>query len=189
MIRRSITAARWKTCGGQEETSVTMSEGKKPVATVKASFKKETVPAAAALGTKTAEVKKPEASKAVSAKKPAAGNDKKEVTKVEEKKTVAKKPAAKKPAVKKEAPAAKKPAAEKKAPAMKKPAEVEANVVLQFNGNDYTKERLLQSAKDVWQFDQGRDLADLKKVEIFVKPEDGKAYVLANGEESYSFNI
>ena len=49
MIRRSITAARWKTCGGQEETSVTMSEGKKPVATVKASFKKETVPAAAAL--------------------------------------------------------------------------------------------------------------------------------------------
>ena len=58
-----------------------MSEGKKPVATVKASFKKETVPAAAALGTKTAEVKKPEASKAVSAKKPAAGNDKKEVTK------------------------------------------------------------------------------------------------------------
>ncbi len=178
-----------------------MSEGKKPVATVKASFKKETVPAAAALGTKTAEVKKPEASKAVSAKKPAAGNDKKEVTKVEEKKTVAKKPAAKKPAVKKEAPAAKKPAvkkeapaakkpaAEKKAPAVKKPAEVEANVVLQFNGNDYTKERLLQSAKDVWQFDQGRDLADLKKVEIFVKPEDGKAYVLANGEESYSFNI
>ena len=154
-----------------------MSEGKKPVATVKASFKKETVPAAAALGTKTAEVKKPEASKAVSAKKPAAGNDKKEVTKVEEKKTVAKKPAAKKPA------------AEKKAPAVKKPAEVEANVVLQFNGNDYTKERLLQSAKDVWQFDQGRDLADLKKVEIFVKPEDGKAYVLANGEESYSFNI
>ena len=154
-----------------------MSEGKKPVATVKASFKKETVPAAAALGTKTAEVKKPEASKAVSAKKPAAGNDKKEVTKVEEKKTVAKKPAAKKPAVKKEA------------PAVKKPAEVEANVVLQFNGNDYTKERLLQSAKDVWQFDQGRDLADLKKVEIFVKPEEGKAYVLANGEESYSFNI
>ena len=77
MIRRSITAARWKTCGGQEETSVTMSEGKKPVATVKASFKKETVPAAAALGTKTAEVKKPEASKAVSAKKSAAGNDKK----------------------------------------------------------------------------------------------------------------
>ena len=91
--------------------------------------------------------------------------------------------------MKKEASAAKKPAAEKKAPAVKKPAEVEANVVLQFNGNDYTKERLLQSAKDVWQFDQGRDLADLKKVEIFVKPEEGKAYVLANGEESYSFNI
>ena len=80
------------------------------------------------------------------------------------------------------APAAK---AEKKAPAAKAAAEV----VLQWNGNDYTYDRLLQSAKDVWQYDQGKNVADFKKAVIYVKPEEGKAYVVVNDTDELSFDI
>ena len=82
----------------------------------------------------------------------------------------------------KKAPTAK---AEKKAPAAKAAAEV----VLQWNGNDYTYDRLLQSAKDVWQYDQGKNVADFKKAVIYVKPEEGKAYVVVNDTDELSFDI
>ena len=72
--------------------------------------------------------------------------------------------------------------AEKKAP-------VAAEVVLQWNGNDYTYDRLLQSAKDVWQYDQGKNVADFKKAVIYVKPEEGKAYVVVNDTDELSFDI
>ena len=75
--------------------------------------------------------------------------------------------------------------AEKKAPAAKAAAEV----VLQWNGNDYTYDRLLQSAKDVWQYDQGKNVADFKKAVIYVKPEEGKAYVVVNDTDELSFDI
>ena len=105
--------------------------------------------------------------------------------KAEEKKAVPAAKAEKKaPAAKaeKKAPAAK---AEKKAPAAKAAAEV----VLQWNGNDYTYDRLLQSAKDVWQYDQGKNVADFKKAVIYVKPEEGKAYVVVNDTDELSFDI
>ena len=64
-----------------------------------------------------------------------------------------------------------------------------AEVVLQWNGNDYTYDRLLQSAKDVWQYDQGKNVADFKKAVIYVKPEEGKAYVVVNDTDELSFDI
>lgn len=157
-----------------------MSTEKKPTATVKASF----------ISTKTEDTKAP------------AKKEEKKVVKKAEKKAVAVKAEEKKavPAVKaeeKKAPAAKAekkaPAAkaEKKAPAVKaeKKAPVAAEVVLQWNGNDYTYDRLLQSAKDVWQYDQGKNVADFKKAVIYVKPEEGKAYVVVNDTDELSFDI
>ena len=104
-----------------------------------------------------------------------AKKEEKKVEKKTEKKVVAAK-------AEKKAPAAK---TEKKVPAAKAAAEV----VLQWNGNDYTYDRLLQSAKDVWQYDQGKNVADFKKAVIYVKPEEGKAYVVVNDTDELSFDI
>lgn len=114
------------------------------------------------------------AEKAAAAKK-AEEKVTKTMAETEAKKTTARKTAAKKPAA-------------KKAPA-KKAAELKSEVTLQFNGQDYTTERLIQSAKDVWQYDMGRDVADMKDLQIFVKPDDHKAYGLVNGTEQLSFDI
>ena len=161
-----------------------MSTEKKPTATVKASF----------ISTKTEDTKVPakkEEKKVVKkAEKKAVpavkAEEKKAVpaVKAEEKKAPAAKAEKKAPAAKaeKKAPAAK---VEKKAPAAKAAAEV----VLQWNGNDYTYDRLLQSAKDVWQYDQGKNVADFKKAVIYVKPEEGKAYVVVNDTDELSFDI
>ena len=172
-----------------------MSTEKKPTATVKASFistKTEDTKVPAKKEEKKVEKKtekkavavKAEEKKAVPAVK---AEEKKAVpaVKAEEKKAVPAVKAEKKtPAAKaeKKAPAAK---TEKKAPA----AKVAAEVVLQWNGNDYTYDRLLQSAKDVWQYDQGKNVADFKKAVIYVKPEEGKAYVVVNDTDELSFDI
>ena len=181
-----------------------MSTEKKPTATVKASFistKTEDTKVPAKKEEKKVEKKtekkvvavKAEEKKAVPAVK---AEEKKAVpaVKAEEKKAVPAVKAEKKaPASKaeKKAPAAK---AEKKAPAAKTEkkapaAKAAAEVVLQWNGNDYTYDRLLQSAKDVWQYDQGKNVADFKKAVIYVKPEEGKAYVVVNDTDELSFDI
>lgn len=155
----------------KEEKKVVKKAEKKAVA-VKAEEKKA-VPAVKAEEKKAVPAVKAEEKKAVPA------------VKAEEKKAVPAAKAEKKaPAAKaeKKAPAAK---AEKKAPAAKAAAEV----VLQWNGNDYTYDRLLQSAKDVWQYDQGKNVADFKKAVIYVKPEEGKAYVVVNDTDELSFDI
>lgn len=124
--------------------------------------------------------------------------EKKIEKKAEEKKAAPVKAAEKKAAPaekaveKKAAPAAKKPAEKKAAPVKKETApaaKAEAEVILQWNGNDYTYDRLLQSAKDVWQYDQGKNVADFKKAAIYVKPEEGKAYVVVNDKDELSFDI
>ena len=163
-----------------------MSTEKKPTATVKASF----------ISTKTEDTKVPAKKEEKKVEKKAEkkavavkAEEKKAVpaVKAEEKKAVPAVKAEKKKAVpaakaEKKAPAAK---AEKKSPAAKAAAEV----VLQWNGNDYTYDRLLQSAKDVWQYDQGKNVADFKKAVIYVKPEEGKAYVVVNDTDELSFDI
>lgn len=159
----------------KEEKKVVKKAEKKAVA-VKAEEKKA-VPAVKAEEKKAVPAVKAEEKKAVPAVK---AEEKKAVPAAKaEKKAEKKAPAAK---AEKKAPAAK---AEKKAPAAKAAAEV----VLQWNGNDYTYDRLLQSAKDVWQYDQGKNVADFKKAVIYVKPEEGKAYVVVNDTDELSFDI
>ena len=101
---------------------------------------------------------------------------------------VEKKSIAKPEAAKTEAPAkaeAVKAAAKK--PAAKK-ADVSAKVVLQLGEREYNEAALVKIAKDVWKFDLGKNPADLKKIELYIKPEENKVYFVMNGE-SGDFNI
>lgn len=120
--------------------------------------KKEAVKAAAP----AAAPAEPASVKAEPAKKPAA-------KKTPAKKAAAKKPAAKKAAAKK-APAAKKAAA-KKAPATRKTEEI----FVEYAGGGWNladiKAKVAEAAKGA------------KNVTIYVKPEDGKAYYVADGQD------
>ena len=71
----------------------------------------------------------------------------------------------------------------------KKAAAVKENISIQFAGKEYTTEQLVKIAKDVWEFDLKKDPADFKEVQLYVKPEEAKAYYVINGTETGSFNI
>ena len=107
------------------------------------------------------------------------------------KKTAAKATAKKAPAKKAEtAEAAVKTAAKKTTTTRtKKAAAVKETISIQFAGKDYTTEQLVKSAKDIWEFDLKKDPADFKEVQLYVKPEEAKAYYVINGTESGSFDI
>ena len=105
--------------------------------------------------------------------------------KEEAKKAPAKKAAAKKAEaeVKEEA---------KKAPAKKattKKAALTTTVTLQFADKSYTEESLTAIAKDVWTYDLNQDVAELKTVELYVKPEEGLCYYVFNGDVTGNFVI
>ena len=95
--------------------------------------------------------------------------------------------------VKAEAPKVEAPKAEaKKAPAKKaekKAAEVQAAVTVQFAGKSYSQADLVKIAKDVWEYDLLQKPADLKSVELYVKPEESLVYYVMNKEITGSFNI
>lgn len=88
--------------------------------------------------------------------------------------------------------------AEKKAPAAKKAAEEKKETVkrraknritLEFNGQSYTEDDLIQNAKNVWVYDLGRDVKDFKSAELYVKPADNAVYYVINGDVTGSFGL
>ena len=83
------------------------------------------------------------------------------------------------------------PKAESKAEskAEKKAAEVQAAVTVQFAGKSYSQADLVKIAKDVWEYDLLQKPADLKSVELYVKPEESLVYYVMNKEITGSFNI
>ena len=87
-------------------------------------------------------------------------------------------------------PAEKKPVA-KKAPAKKtvKKAELKSAVYVQFAGKSYAQEDLIKIAKDVWKYDLNQKEADFKTVDLYVKPEEHKAYYVINSKFTGSFFI
>ena len=102
--------------------------------------------------------------------------------------------AEKKEEVKKVAAPAKKTAAPKKAVAKKaaapaKKTAVAAEVMLQFAEKEYTQESLLKIAKDVWAYDYDKKASELKKVQLFVKPEESKDYYVFNDDITGAFDI
>ena len=80
----------------------------------------------------------------------------------------------------------------KKAPAKKattKKAALTTTVTLQFADKSYTEESLTAIAKDVWTYDLNEKEADLKSVELYVKPEEGLCYYVFNGDVTGNFVI
>lgn len=71
----------------------------------------------------------------------------------------------------------------------KKAAAVKENISIQFAGREYTTQQLVKIAKDVWEYDLKKDPADFKEVQLYVKPEEAKAYYVINGTETGSFDI
>ena len=85
--------------------------------------------------------------------------------------------------------AAKKTTTKTTAAKTKKAAAVKENISIQFAGKEYTTEQLVKIAKDVWEFDLAKNPADFKEVQLYVKPEEAKAYYVINGTETGSFDI
>ena len=117
-----------------------------------------------------------------------------EITMAEAKKARTRKTAVKetapKAAVQKAAPEKAEPkTTAKKTTRTKKAAAVKENITIQFAGKEYTTEQLVKIAKDVWEFDLKKDPADFKEVQLYVKPEEAKAYYVINGTETGSFEI
>ena len=105
------------------------------------------------------------------------------------KKTTAKTTETKTTAAKTTTTAAKKTTTRTAAAKTKKTAAVKENISIQFAGKEYTTEQLVKIAKDVWEFDLAKNPADFKEVQLYVKPEEAKAYYVINGTETGSFNI
>ena len=108
-----------------------------------------------------------------------------EEVKEEVKKAPAKKAAAKKAEVKVEAEEVKVEEVKevKKAPAKKaaaKKAEVKPSVLLQFGGQETSMDTLVENAKKAFEA-EGNNVADIKEIQIYVKPEEYAAYYVING--------
>lgn len=95
------------------------------------------------------------------------------------KKETAKKAPAKKETVKKET--------TKKAAAKK--AELKTELHVQFADQSITQDDLVKIAKDVWKYDLKQKVGDLKSIELYVKPEERKAYYVMNKDFNGSFSI
>lgn len=116
---------------------------------------------------------------------------KKETVKKEAvKKEAVKKEAVKKEAVKKEA--VKKETTKKspvKKEAEKKAVNVTSTIQFELEGKTYAEEQLMNSVKDIWVYDYMRELSELKTIDLYVKPEESKAYYVINGDILGSFCI
>ena len=156
----------------------------KAAATKKATDTKKKAADKATTVKKTATAKKTEAKKAVEAKKDEVKKTT-EAKKTEVKKSVeTKKAEVKKAAATKTA--AKKPAAKKAAPAK---AEIKVAVNLQFADKNITYDEIVQNAKNVWQYDKGQNVDDIKSLDLYVKPEEDRVYYVINGTENGNFAL
>ena len=131
---------------------------------------------------KTAAVKTEEKKAAVKAE------ETKAAVKTEEKKAAAPAAVKEEKPVKKEA-AKKEPekkTAAKKAAAPKK--EAEATVYVQYQDAEIEPKKVLEQVKTDW-VNAGHRVSSIKKVDLYIKPEEGKAYWVINGKETGSVDL
>lgn len=88
------------------------------------------------------------------------------------------KPAEKKAATKKTA--TKKTTAKKSA--AKKTTEKVTNIVIQFNGKEFTRDEIVDKVKKAYESDTGKKASGIKELNIYVKPEDDAAYYVINSK-------
>ena len=75
-------------------------------------------------------------------------------------------------------------ATEKKTAAKKttKKTELKTEFCLQFGEKEYTDKEVLKLVKAVWTKEMKRKVGEMKKVQIYLKPEESAAYFVINGE-------
>ncbi len=188
IIAGKVTAAskRIQTPAAAEKTAAVKKEEVRVVepAAAKAEPKKaETKPAA-----KKAEPKKAEAKPAVKKAEPKKAETKPAVKKAEPKKAEPKKAEAK-PAAKKAEPkkVETKPAAKKAEP--KKAEAIVQNTYIQYQNETYNEAELVAAAEKIWTKDMKKKAADLKSLELYIKPQERMAYCVFNKKETGSFAI
>lgn len=89
-----------------------------------------------------------------------------------------------------EAPAAKPVETTKKAPAKKAPAkkaDPKACVVIEFAGKQIVAKDVLDKA--VKAYEEAHKGAEIKTIEVYVKPEENVAYYVVNGEGSDDYKV
>ncbi len=102
------------------------------------------------------------------------------VKKAPAKKTPAKKAAAKKPGRKPMTAAEKAENAKARAEAKQKAANMTPTLTLQYGGRDVNVRALVQAAKDEFKAQHKR--TPLTELDLYLKPEDGALYYVANGK-------
>ena len=60
-------------------------------------------------------------------------------------------------------------------------AKIKQQLILQFDGNDVDLSAIEANVKQEWK-DAGRKLSDIATLDIYVKPQEGKAYYVVNKE-------
>lgn len=98
-----------------------------------------------------------------------------ELKKAEPSKAEAKKAEPKKSAAKKAEP--KKAAPKKKAAAKK---EMKVTAILEYQGRQIEEKAMIAAVKDVWT-KAGNKVGDIKKLELYIKPEENSVYYVING--------
>ena len=177
---KSVTPAAENTMTADKTDKAERENAMKSVGTKKEAPKK------AAPKKETKAVAKEEPKKAVAKEEP-----KKVATKEEPKKAAAKeepKKAAAKEAPKKVA-AKKETKAEGKKTTRKETAshqEVQSKKVLQYGTISIDQDTLLQNIHNYLKADKGIEESQIQSLDVYVKPEEGRAYVVVNGEEQGS---
>lgn len=70
-----------------------------------------------------------------------------------------------------------------------KKSAVKPNVVLQYADKSVTFDTLIQNAKNVWEFDMSRKPSEIKELDLYVKPEEGRVYFVVNNTEKGDFAL
>ena len=65
---------------------------------------------------------------------------------------------------------------------------MKSNVYVEFYGEQVSQSEILEEAKKIWK-DSGKKVADLKSIQLYIKPEDDRVYYVFNDDESGSFPI
>ena len=83
---------------------------------------------------------------------------------------------------------AEKKTAQKKAPA-KKPAakkEIKVKTYVQYMGREVEEKDMIAAVKKSWTKAFGKKVADIKSIDLYVKPEEGAVYYVVNGTDTGS---
>lgn len=100
-------------------------------------------------------------------------------------------PAEKAEAVQERKKRGRKPGTVKKTETEKKPAEkkeAEKNVYIQFSGSEYKMEDIMENIKAVWAA-EGHRPSSIKKIDMYIKPEEKAAYYVINGKNSGKIDL